>query len=233
MEFYAVEAGELRQWIREAVKFYKNNWKECPDPWVDSLEIELGNIQWKNDDFSRILIKELNLLVNREDKTYSLLHQNFRDFLAAVYLYYVVESHMQGAIAETWERRPFSDNVVTFLAEWMPEESADVLFQSLRGIQISGGNYIFYNLIRVIRKMKKDDLSGMDFSNMDLRTAVLNGARLVNGKQRAAFRNARINYGTLVMQGHHDKVYFAVQSTGIPKKICDGRWKRICLDWRE
>lgn len=211
-ELFAVGAGDLKQWIKEAVRLYKNKWKEAPDPWVDSLEIELGSIQWKSDDFRQILIKELNLLVNREDQTYSLLHQNFRDFLAAVHLYHVVEENIQGAIAETWEKRPFSDNVVTFLAEWMPEESADAMFQSLRGKQISEGNYIFYNLIRVIRKIKKDDLSGMDFSDMDLRSVVLNGARLVNGEQRAIFRNARINYGTLVMQGHHDKVYFVAFS---------------------
>lgn len=211
-ELFVVESRELNQWITEAVKLYKNKWKEHPDSWVDFLEIELGDIQWKIKDFSRILINELNLLINRDDKTYSLLHQNFRDFLAAVHLYHVVETNIQGAIAETWERRPFSDNVVTFLAEWMPEESADAMFQSLRGKQISEGNYIFFNLIRVIRKIKKDDLSGMDFSDMDLRSVVLNGARLVNGEQRAIFRNARINYGTLVMQGHHDKVYYVAFS---------------------
>lgn len=211
-ELFAVESGELKQWIKEAVQLYKNKWKEYPDSWVDSLELELGNIQWKNDDFRQILIKELNLLVNRDDKTYSLLHQNFRDFLAAVHLYHVVETNMQKATAETWERRPFSDNVVTFLAEWMPKESADAMFQSLRGKQIPEGNYMFFNLIRVIRKIKKEDLSGMDFSDMDLRTVVLNGARLVNGEQRAVFRNAQINYRTLVMQGHHDKIYFAAFS---------------------
>lgn len=211
-ELFSVESGELKQWIKEAVKLYKNKWKDYPDSWIDSLEIELGDIQWKIKDFSRILINELNLLVNRDDKTYSLLHQNFRDFLAAVHLYHVVETYIQGATAETWERRPFSDNVVTFLAEWMPEESAEAMFQSLRGKQISEGNYILFNLIRVIRKIKKDDLSGMDFSDMDLRTVVLNGTRLVNGEQRAVFRNARINYGTLVMQGHYDKIYFVAFS---------------------
>ncbi len=211
-ELFVVESRELKQWIKEAVELYKNKWKEYPDSWVDFLEIELGDIQWEIEDFRRILIKELNLLINRDDTTYSLLHQNFRDFLAAVHLYHAVETDTQGATAETWERRPFSDNVVNFLAEWMPEKSADAMFQSLRGKQISEGNYIFFNLIRVIRRIKKDDLSGMDFSDMDLRTVVLNGARLVNGEQRAVFRNARINYGTLVMQGHHDKVYFVAFS---------------------
>lgn len=211
-ELFGVESGELKQWIKEAVKLYKNLWKEYPDSWIDSLEIELGNIQWKNDDFRQILINELNLLVNRDDKTFSLLHQNFRDFFSAVHLYNVVEANIQKAISETWERHPFSDNVVTFLAEWMPEESAEAMFQSLRGKQISEGNYIFFNLIRVIRRIKKDDLSGMNFSDMDLRTVLLNGARLVNGEQRAVFRNARINYGTLIMQGHHDKVYFVAFS---------------------
>lgn len=211
-ELFVVESRELNQWIREAVELYKNKWKEYPDSWVDFLEIELGDIQWEIKDFSRILIKELNLLINRDDNTYSLLHQNFRDFLAAVHLYYAVETDMQGGTVDTWERRPFSDNVVNFLAEWMPEESSDVIFQSLRGKQISEGNYIFFNLIRVIRKIKKDDLSGMDFSDMDLRSVVLNGARLVNGEQRAVFRNARINYGTLVMQGHNDKIYYVAFS---------------------
>lgn len=211
-ELFVAESSELQQWIMEAVKLYKNKWKEHPDSWVGSLEIELGDIQWNIKDFSRILIKELNLLIQRNDTTYSLPHQNFRDFLAAVHLYHAAEANTKETAAETWERRPFSDNVVTFLAEWMPEGSADDMFQSLRRRQISEGNYIFYNLIRVIRKMKKDDLSGMDFSDMDLRTVVLNGARLVNGEQRAVFRNARINYRTLVMQGHHNKVYFVAFS---------------------
>lgn len=211
-ELFTVGRIELKRWIKEAVGLYENRWKEYPDPWVDFLEFELGNIRWENIDFENMLLKELELMVARGAGIYSLLHQNFRDFLAAVYLNYVVESHMQEAVAESWEKRPFSDNVVTFLAEWMPEESADAMFQSLRGKQIPEGNYIFFNLIRVIRKIKKDDLSGMDFSDMDLRSVVLNGARLVNGEQRAVFRNARINYGTLVMQGHNDKIYFVAFS---------------------
>lgn len=211
-ELFAVQAGELKEWISEAAALYKKMWKSNPDPWVESLEIELGNIRWKNDGFLHVLIKELELLVNRDERTYSLLHQNFRDYLAAVHLYHMATTNMQGAIAETWEKRPFSDNVIAFLAEWMPEEAADTMFQSLRGKQVSEGNYIFFNLMRVIRKIKQDDLSGMDFSDMDLRTVVLNGARLVNGKQRAIFRNARINYGTLVMQGHQDKIYYVAFS---------------------
>lgn len=211
-ELFAVEAGALKQWISEAAALYKKTWKSYPEPWVESLEIELGNIRWKNDGFLHVLIKELELLVNHDERTYSLLHQNFRDFLAAVHLYHVAATNMQGALAETWEKRPFSDNVITFLAEWMPEEAADTMFQSLRGKQISEGNYIFFNLVRVIRKIKQDDLSGMDFSDMDLRTVVLNGARLVNGAQRAVFRNARINYGTLVVQGHQDKIYYVAFS---------------------
>lgn len=211
-ELFTVGRIELRRWIKEAVGLYENRWKENPDPWVDFLEFELGNICWGNIKFENILLKELELMVSRGADIYSLLHQNFRDFLAAVYLNYVVESHMQEAVAESWEKRPFSDNVVTFLAEWMPEEAADAMFRSLRGKQIPEGNYIFFNLIRVIRKIKKDDLSGMDFSDMDLRSVVLNGARLVNGEQRAVFRNARIHYGTLVMQGHNDKIYFVAFS---------------------
>lgn len=211
-ELFAVETGELKQWIKDASQLYKNKWETYPDPWVEFLESKFGNIRWRNDDFRQILIEELNLLVNRDDTTYSLLHQNFRDFLAAVHLYHVVEANIEEAIAETWEKRPFSDNIIAFLAEWMPEEVADAMFQSLRGKQISEGNYIFFNLMRVIRKIRQDDLSSMDFSDMDLRTVLLNGARLVNGTQRAVFRNARINYGTLVMQGHQDKIYYVAFS---------------------
>lgn len=211
-ELFAVETGELKRCIEEAINLYRNMWEACPDPWVEFLEIEYGNIQWDINSFLDILIKELELLVNHDGRTYSLLHQNFRDFLAAVHLYHVATTNMQGAMAETWEKRPFSDNVIAFLAEWMPEEAADAMFRLLRGKQISEGNYIFFNLMRVIRKIKQDDLSGMDFSDMDLRTVVLNGARLVNGTQRAAFRNAQINYGTLVMQGHQDKIYYVAFS---------------------
>lgn len=211
-ELFVMKVGELKQWISEATTLYKKMWKSYPDPWVEYLEIELGNIRWKNDGFLHVLIKELELLVNRDGETYSLLHQNFRDFLAAVHLYHMATTNIKGAITETWEKHPFSDNVIAFLAEWMPEEAADAMFQSLRGKQISEGNYIFFNLVRVIRKIKQDDLSGINFSDMDLRTVVLNGARLVNGTQRAVFRNARINYGTLVMQGHQDKIYYVAFS---------------------
>lgn len=211
-ELFAVDAVKLNQWISEAVSLYKAKWKNAPDPWICSLEIKLGTIQWNKKDFPEILVEELNLLINRNDETYSLLHQNFRDFLAAVHLYQVVKTNMPKEIDETWRKRPFSENVVTFLAEWMPEEKADAMFQSLRGKQISEGDYIFFNLIRVIRKIKQDDLSEMDFSDMDLRTVVLNGARLVNGTHRAVFRRAQINYRTLAMQGHHDAIYFVAFS---------------------
>ncbi len=119
-----------------------------------------------------------------------------------------VLSYYKEIIVKTWEKQPFSDRIVTFLSEWMPETDADNMFQSLRNQQIPDDNYIFFNLMRVIRKIKKDNLSNMDFSNMDLRTVQLNGARLVNGKCCANFRNAKINYGTLIMQGHHDKIYY-------------------------
>lgn len=207
-EMFTIEIGELQKWVEEAIEVYKNKWELSPEPWIQILEIELGKIEWDNNNFLHILIKEVNLLMKYQNISFSLLHQNFRDFLAAVFLYYVIKADYKEIVVKTWEKQPFSDRIIIFLSEWMPETDADNMFQSLRNQQIPDGNYIFFNLMRVIRKIKKDDLSNMDFSNMDLRTVQLNGARLVNGKCCANFRNAKINYGTLIMQGHHDKIYY-------------------------
>lgn len=206
-EFFTVGIMELNQWIDEAALFYQNRWKRYPEERVQILTVEFGNIKWDNNDFIRILTKELNLMVNRGGASFSLLHQNFRDFLAAVHLNSAVEINSKEMIAETWEKRPFSDNVVVFLSEWMTGPAADGMFESLRGVEIPDGNYLFYNLVRIIREMKADDLSETDFPEMDLRTVRLNGARLVNGTHRACFRRAKINYGTLIMQGHSDRIY--------------------------
>lgn len=206
-ELFTVGITDLNQWVEEAAAFYQNRWKRYPEERVQILTLEFGTIKWDSNDFIRILTKELNLMVNRGGASFSLLHQNFRDFLAAVHLNRAVEMNSREMIAETWERRPFSDNVVGFLSEWMTEPAADGMFESLRGAEIPEGNYVFYNLVRVIREMKADDLSGTDFSDMDLRTVRLNGARLVDGTHRACFRRARISYGTLIMQGHCDRIY--------------------------
>lgn len=207
MELFTAEPEELLQWIDEAVILYRNKWTDYPEPGIRLMEVKFGKIEWDSLDFMRILTDGINLLVHQNKGCYSLMHQNFRDFLAAVHLCHMAETDNRVA-AQSWDDRPFSDRVVLYLAEWMPEDVTDNMYQSLRGKEISEGRYIFFNLIRVLRIKKSDDLSRIDFSDMDLRTVRLNGAKLVDGSQRACFRNARINFGTLIMQGHNDKIYY-------------------------
>ena len=93
-----------------------------------------------------------------------------------------VLSYYKEIIVKTWEKQPFSDRIIIFLSEWMPETDADNMFQSLRNQQIPDDNYIFFNLMCIIRKIKKDNLSNMDFSNIYLRNVQINVARILNGK---------------------------------------------------
>lgn len=153
--------------------------------------------------------ENMHILVRQSAGNYALPHQNFRDFLAAVHLNQVVEvDHNAQASANAWERTPFSDRVVAFLAEWISESTVNRLLEAVRGKQIPAQNYFLFNLIQIIRKIKNDDLSGMDFFYIDLQTVRLNGARLSNGTHYARFCHSRIGHGTLIMQGHHDKLYY-------------------------
>lgn len=93
------------------IEVYKNKWELYPEPWIQILEIELGKIEWDNNNFLHILIKEVNLLMKYQNISFSLLHQNFRDFLAAVFLYYVIKADYKEIVVKTWEKQLFSDRI--------------------------------------------------------------------------------------------------------------------------
>lgn len=98
---------------------------------------------------------------------------------------------------------PEKDNWV--LPRHPDDHSAGLCRQMLdicRGQQGNEADYTVFNLVQIMRESRGGDLSGLDFSALDLRRCALNGARLARPGLAARFAEAKLSRDTLFPTGH-------------------------------
>ncbi len=87
-----------------------------------------------------------------------------------------------------------------------PDEHPDSLCRQMldicRGQQGNEADYTVFNLVQIMRESRRGDLSGLDFSALDLRRCALNGARLARPGLAARFAGTKLSRDTLFPTGH-------------------------------
>lgn len=161
-----------------------------------------------------LLTSELNLFRIREGAvgpTVSLMHQRFRDCLAAIHLLNLAQALAEGdELPEAW-KQPIDYYVMNFTAEllWPRDTAAEALWNANRRLRppVQAASV---NLLELYRRSRDFDFSGLDFSHMDLRKVHLNGYRRsrethlrlpADGKK---FHQAILSPETFAPEGHSD-----------------------------
>ena len=184
-----------------------------------------------------LLQEKYNLLV-KEGDTYRLLHQNFRDFLAALHVRNdIFLSESQESIPSTLKSVPLSASLRKYLGEISGEhynvpqaklkESGyksitfkpsplSLLLDRLRGIfNREKLGYVVWNIV-MIWYDTRGDLSGADLSSLHLVGFVFNRKHLYR-KYGDNYFGAKFNHSLLdekdfLMQGHQDRIYILLYS---------------------
>lgn len=148
--------------------------------------------------------RELRLFVRRSDGTYSLMHQQFRDALAALHL--INAAYNSSGLAEEW-RVPVDYYVMSFVAELIDPAHADRLWEHNR--QSAARNEVStINMLELQKRLKKCDFRHLDFSGLDLGNISLYSYKSPGTSALLLPHEARLNNGLAVSsksfspQGH-------------------------------
>ena len=118
------------------------------------------------DEIHEFIEKELYLFVKRSDGSYSLMHQQFRDVLAAIHL--INTSFFSDDLSDEWNT-PVDYYVMSFVAELNTEEGeeADRLWEKNRCSEKKSDISII-NMLELQRRTRDYDFSELNFSGLNL-----------------------------------------------------------------
>ena len=169
-------------------------------------------------DWPRTVLHDCGLLVpyqeEERDETgadgparYALMHQNFRDCLAALHLLNAAEAAKRG-LPRLW-RRSHDPYVLDYAAELAEADTAARLWEALRTLRPTNSAAVCTQL--ELQKRRGDGRT-LDFSGMDLRGLSLAPYLRKGEGGLSLFRSAALSAGTALerntfrFQGHNDRV---------------------------
>ena len=106
---------------------------------------------------------ELRLFI-RKDESYSLMHQQFRDALAAIHLINV--TYRSSELPNEW-KTPIDPYVMSFVADIASKEEADRVWEQNRR-DPSKSDVATINMLELQKRKRKYNFSDLDFSDLDL-----------------------------------------------------------------
>jgi len=238
-QFFFTENG-LEQVINNAYErfasfdFLKINPGICEND--EYLEIGSLNGNRRLKRFLRIknlLCCDLAMMVVEEDGTYRFLHQNFRDYFAAVHILNEISICLSGKdnIPDVMKESPISLYVGKYMGEiedeqynipavdsenkcWSAGHYSDTLLVKLlercRGLFDKSIGFTVWNILEIWKNVR-GELTGADLSHLDLSNVILNAvkcSRLYGEKALAvSFENSILNQRDIFPQGHSGYVY--------------------------
>lgn len=161
------------------------------------------------DEIHSFIKQELFLFVERSKGSYSLMHQQFRDVLAAIHLINV--SYYSDSLAEEW-KMPVDFYVMSFVAELTTEKEkeADRLWEQNRSSE-SKSVVSTINMLELQKRTRDYDFSELNFSGLDLRNISLLPYRVPRTAKLLLPLNPNLNKGLHVSQ----KTFYPEGHTGI------------------
>ncbi len=185
--------------------------------------------------FSYLLTQQLNLFCRHEScngSVVSLMHQRFRDCLAAIHLLNLSQAISDGdMLPEEWQK-PIDYYVLNFLADLLTPESfiAEKLWQANRTLQPTARDATI-NLLELYKRYRNFDFSELNFSSMDLHNIHLHSYRkpgephLKLPADRNKMNKTIMSPGTFEPEGHADiitKIVLSPDNWRFISSSCDG-----------
>lgn len=174
------------------------------------------------DEFFDLLTCELNLFRIWKSASCSmigLMHQRFRDCLAAIHLLNLAGTIKGNELPKAW-KQSIDFYVMNFVAELVNTEEADRLWEANRKTYPT--NPIATRMMLELQKrIRNYDFSKLNFSEMDLRNVYLYGYRKPNSielllpRKAEYMKNVQIAESTLESKGHKEAIQaIAITSDG-------------------
>lgn len=213
-EKFSLKANEFQRYMAEACSLYNQCAKEYKVPeHIADLMMEAGEEGNSTIVLSEIidpLTKEMNLFRNI-GKSYRLMHQHFRDCLAAIHILNMAEISVNGpnpaeSVPPEW-LRPFDRYIMGFLGDLLQTENRgfqdgcwNMIWETARK-----GNAIYdefaVKMLKLYKMAYGNDISQVDFREADLSRVPLLGYRLTE-KSRNHFQGTRLGEGNFRENGH-------------------------------
>lgn len=211
---FSLNAREFQRYMKEACNLYNQCAGEYDLPeHIADLMIEAGkegNSTIAVGEIIDPLTKEMNLF-RKIGKSYRLMHQHFRDCLAAIHILNTAEiradrSGSDDMLPAEW-RLPFDRYVMGFLADLLRTENRSFqegswnrIWETARkGKDISDDFAL--KMLKLYRLAYGSDISQVDFGETDLSRVPLLGYRLTE-KSRGHFQGTHLGEGNFRENGH-------------------------------
>lgn len=165
------------------------------------------------DEFFDLLTREINLFRIRESAScpmIGLMHQRFRDCLAAIHLLNLACTIKGDELPKAWQQS-IDFYVMSFVAELISSEEANRLWEINRKLRPT--NPIATRMMLELQKrIRNYDFSQLNFSGMDLRNVYLYGYRKPNSielllpKKAEFMKDVQITESTFESKGHKSAI---------------------------
>ena len=225
-EQFLVLDEEFCEQIQKALEYLKAVDRSAWPRHVKKIIYQCGGMQALPDagEFFDLLTRELNLFRISKSASCSmigLMHQRFRDCLAAVHLLNLVYTIKENELPKAWQQS-IDFYVMNFVAELISSEEADRLWEVNRKFRPT--NPIATRMMLELQKrIRNYDFSELNFSGMDLRNVYLYGCRKPNSielllpQKKEYMENVQISENTFESKGHKG----AIKAIAITP---DGKW---------
>ena len=203
----SIKQEEIRNTITSIIQTVKSDEDNLPlildEACGYSLEISATSISY--------LLKQLHFFTKGDKNKYFVIHQNYFDYLVKAYWLIIAE--------DTIARRCLFENC--WIEQIIPSTALEYIsnttgsrghsdysiicdfWETLRGRTIRESDLSIHNCLRVFRFINNNNLSVIDFSNMDLSNTSFSGALLSDGTHSASFMKSIISERTFAPTGHH------------------------------
>ena len=233
---YVITESEMKTWLNEYLPLLEEQYKKRVHPWcglIDDLaaafELDMDRElfaaaaqKWKT--VKRILVNELTLFVNvndeGEENKYRVIHQNFRDLLAALHIKIAIDIHMQEKadnlpeeLLKTNDRyvnRYLGDIIGSHLDKMNKQDEMSWLWNTNK--KESAEVKTAYKILDLIAQHTNYNLDEVDFSGMDLTDINLfryrnpNTPKLQLSTNKKHFVDSKISEYTFSIDGHTNTV---------------------------
>ncbi len=228
---FEIRGDQLNEMLKHYCQHYSrqdflssySQYQECIKYFYLEDDDKIAPIKRIND-IKRILTHELCMLVE-EGASYRFLHQDFRDFFAAVHLLNEIDMSLRcGEVSEVLKERALSVYVCRFMGEidgehqyrpmllegkWTAVENKEGrlyrVLEMVRGCFDGSVGYCVGNLLQTWQEVR-GDLSGMDLRNLDFSILNLNGVIFSRfhreGYLAACFDGALVHEGNFLPRAH-------------------------------
>lgn len=215
---FDISEETFRRYISDAVKLYEKQTVDetLPDIILKAIA-QVSTSQIDKNKFYSLLLNNFHLF-DLADNGIQLIHQHFRDCLAAMYIIQTAENAISMPLEWT---KPFDFYVTEFISELLITESAGNgknTWQKVwnMGEQKKKDSHTYtQKMLELYKKAYGMDISDIDFANTDLSKIFLTPFVLTD-KSKKHFQGAQIDIDTFLGKGHGDTVCAVSWS-------CDGK----------